>query len=308
MIKAVFFLEKLNKEKLKDSLELGINAVFCNYRNLRQEWIEKFHENNVKVYVEIGLFVGEDLLKKYPDSRPVAKNGQKPEKTNLYAGLCPNHQKIRQGRLEQIKKILQNFEIDGIWLDFVRYPCHWEDVRDKNITEYCFCKNCLDQFAKTIGGWPEGLKWYWFKNRQVTLFVKDVKKIVKESKKKIKLGVFTVPWKKNEFNGAIKKIICQDFSALSKQVDIFTPMVYHKMLDRKTEWISEYVNYLYRLTKKPILPIVQTENKPAKLGKEEFVKEVKTSLQKPSAGTIVFFYEDLIKDKDKLKLVKRYFK
>lgn len=308
MIKGIFFLEELSEEKLKGALSLGINAVFVGYKNLAPKWIEKLHKKNIKVYVEIGLFVGDDLWKKYPDSRPVDKRGKKIEPIHWYTGVCPNHSKVRKEKIEIIRKIVHDFDIDGIWLDFIRYPCHWEEVRDKNITEYCFCKNCLDQFARTIGGWPKGARWYWFKNRQITLFAKDVKKIVKESKKKIKLGIFTVPWKKSEFNGAIRKIICQDFVALAKQVDVFTPMVYHKMLGRKLEWIREYIKYLHRLTKKPVLPIVQTEDKPEKLGKEEFVREIDLSLQSPSAGSIIFFYEDLVKDKDKLSVVRNLFK
>ncbi len=99
MIKAIFFLEPLSEEKLQDCLGLGINTVFIGHKNLHKEWIEKFHKKNIKVFAEVGLFVGEELWQKYPGSQPAGNNEKLIKKIDGYAGVCPNHPKVRKEKL-----------------------------------------------------------------------------------------------------------------------------------------------------------------------------------------------------------------
>jgi len=119
--------------------------------------------------------------------------------------------------------------------------------------------------------------------------------------------MFAVPWRETDFNGTIKKVTGQDFKSLAKYIDVFSPMVYHKMCGQPTKWIHEIVGYMDKLTGKPILPIIQTEDKPEEISGKEFKEGVNRAIRKPSQGAIIFFLEDLLKDKSKVEVVKEIF-
>lgn len=294
MIKGIFLLGKLVEKKAQQIIELGANTVFIGHQNLDQKLVEKLRGKSIKVYTEVDIFVGEEWWKKYPDSRPVAKNGRLMDKIHSYASVCPNHPEVRKEKLQLIKSLVDNQNIDGIWLDFIRYPCHWEEVRNNKITEYCFCQNCREQFQHEVGGEPAGKRWTAWRCRQITEFVAEVRALIKQSGKNLKLGMFSVPWREKDFSGAVTKIIGQDFGDLARWVDVFSPMVYHKMCGKPTKWINEIVACMAQATGKPILPIVQ--------------EEINQALKPSSAGVVIFFLEDLLKNSDKLRIVKEIFK
>ena len=225
------------------------------------------------------------------------------EKIDWYAGVCPNNPKVRRTKLNSINQLIKFNNIDGIWLDFIRFPCHWEEVRNSNIIEYCFCKICINKFKREVGGKPEGNKWTEWKCRQIANFVSDINHLIQKNGKNIKLGMFAIPWQKHEFGGAIKNIIGQDFKQLTKYIDIFTPMVYHKFCGRSISWISETIKYFSRMTHAPILPIIQSENRPENISKKEFLREMEVAQKNPSDGYIIFFLEDLLKDSNKIELL-----
>lgn len=317
MTKAIFLLEKLNQVKIDQALELGIDAIFVGHKNLTKDLIKKARSRGIKFYVEIGIFVGNEWWKKYPNSQPVDQDGEPMEKIHWYAGVCPNHSGVKKEKLGEIKELIKEYEIDGIWLDFTRYPCHWEKVRSDKITEYCFCQNCLEKYKKDViahfsARWKKreskfAKTWMSWKCDQITNFVAEVRTLIDQSGKNIKLGMFSVPWRGEDFDGAIKKVIGQDFKSLAKYIDVFSPMTYQKFCDRNVKWIGRMVKYMAKTTGKPILPIVQTENRAGKINREEFEQEVSQALDKPSSGVIVFFLEDLLKDKDKIEAVKEQF-
>ena len=240
MIKGIFVTGKLDEEKLTQVSELGVNAVFTSYKNLQKDWSRILQHQNVKVYAEVSLFAGEDLWQKYPDAHPIDRNGKPLEKIGWYAGVCPNHPKVRQEKLELIRNIIKLFDADGIWLDFIRYPCHWE-VPSPDLSEYCFCPKCLAKFKKEIGGKPEGDKWIRWKCDQIISFVAEVSSLIRQSGKNLELGVFAVPWRDVDFGGAITRVIGQDFKSLAQYIDVFSPMVYHKMCGKTPGWIHQLV-------------------------------------------------------------------
>jgi hypothetical protein len=276
----------------------GVNALFGDYRN--KEMIKALHKNNMYFFVEISIFVGKNYWEKYPESRPINAKGEKISKIKWYAGLCPNQEDLRKEKVAKIKQLITDYEVDGIWLDFIRYPCHWE-VPEPVLEQTCFCDECLMIFQKeTKISIPQNLKttknkaewllkehekdWTEWKCRRITSLVKDVRKIIKQNKPEVILAMFTVPWKTGDHNNAIKKIIGQDYSALAEYVDIFSPMVYHKMCSRSKKWIADITDYVAQLTGKDVLPIIQTRD----IAEQEFSKMLDTVTGSKAKGVIIF--------------------
>src|SRR3989344_6688243 len=333
MHKSTFFFFKPNHESLVKAKELNLDSVFSTHANLDESAIKDIRENvseNIKIYVELGVFAGKDLWDKSPDSVPVEASGKEPARGWCY-GVCPSHEGVRNECLQNVKELLEK-DINGIWLDFIRYPSKWEEP-EPYILDSCYCDRCLKKFSDYLGEPVIGntledkvllidgsyyIEWIEFKTEMITSMVKDVRKLINERNnavgesgdkqgKTVKLGFFAIPWQDKEHSAGIKRIVAQDFGALSSLVDIFSPMLYHKMGGKDVSWIKELVNYFWEVGK-PQLPLIQTEPRESEISTEEFKQALEYASASPSTVVCVFFLEDLMKQPEKFDAVKEYFK
>lgn len=297
--------------------EMGFNAVFC--RPKEKSLIESLHKAGIKVYVEYSLFVGEGLWQKYPLGRPVTSEGKPLKKYNWYAGVNPTVKEVRSEKLKGIRSLVEETEVDGIWLDFIRWPCHWE-VPEPEILQTSFDEPTIKKFAADAGlstllkleSTPVRAdkiikdhldKWTRWKCEQITSFVAETRKIADSAKSKILLGAFTVPWTDSDHNGAIKTIIGQDYEALGKHLDVVSPMVYHRLCNRPADWIGEATTAISEKVTCDTWPVVLLADEPVKLPPLELEKAIKTALKaKGSNGIILFSMRDL--DSDKARVIK----
>ena len=307
MKKGVFLSAPLTMEKAEELLALGVNEISLGWRHCTGEPLERLKHAGVKIFAEISLFVGKEWWEKYPDSRPVDREGKPMEAIHWYYGVCPNHPQVRAEQLANMDKIIANELVDGIWLDFIRYPCHWEEVRSAEITEYCFCEHCLEKYAREVGGTPEGKAWIEWKCAQITGFVGEVREKIDRSRRDLQLALFAVPWFQDDYGGGIRSIIGQDFAALSAFVDVFGVMTYHKITGNAVAWIPAITAEINDLTGKTVLPLVQSIALPEAVSGEEFADSLEAAIQPPSAGVVVFHYEDMLEDEEKVKAVRELF-
>ena len=96
-------------------------------------------------------------------------------------------------------------------------------------------------------------------------------------------------WTVTDFEGAIRHVVGQDYRSLSASVDVFSPMVYHKLCGRDVPWIAEITKWAWEETGKAVLPIVQAVDEPEPLKPQELHQVLKTALAAPgSQGAIIF--------------------
>ncbi|MBN1621892.1 MAG: hypothetical protein JW871_04810 [Endomicrobiales bacterium] len=309
------YIGKNVKDVAKKLKNLGINAVFCDYRD--KEFVDALHEQGIKVFVEVAVFAGSSYWKSNPETIPINSAGDKISQIKWYAGLCPTQKWLRDKKLKHIEFLVNNYNVDGIWLDFTRYPCHWE-VPEPKIEETCFCDTCLSGFqrdakieipqhlktVKNKAGWI--LKnhkdlWIKWKCENITSFVSDAKKTIDKTKPGVILGIFSVPWKTTDYNNAIEEIICQDYKSLDKFVDLFSPMVYHKLCNKPSKWIYEFTNYASDITKKDIVPIIHTQN----ITDKDF-KDMLNYLNKSKSSGFIIFKSDYLNKENSLNILKKY--
>ena len=149
------------------------------------------------------------------------------------------------------------------------------------------CRNKKDVARFLIRDHPRD--WARFKCHRIAGFVKQVSETVKNLNPDAVVGLFGVPWRVHEYDGAIRNIVGQDFELLARSgVDIFSPMVYHGLCYRDIQWIGDTADYFHRLTGKAVAPIVQACSIPDTLSNEEFAGAVKAGLEPPSSGVIIF--------------------
>jgi hypothetical protein len=286
--------------------QLTKNSISAIFVSPDKDTIKFFKEQGFKVFLSLNVFGGRKPWKEFPDSVPVVADGSKlPEN---YGGICPTHYEWRESRLQLLDKWLKEFSgISGVWLDFIRYPGSWEH-EDSLIPDSCYCDRCLTLFQVEKGiDLPKGLgvsgsarwihkyaenTWVQWKKEQITSFVRDARIILDkniEGDNKMQLGVFLVPWTQGEKEGAISFLLAQDAEHFSGYVDVFSPMLYHRMVGADPAWISELTEYFAEMTGQTIWPIIQAED----LEPAEFKMAVTAVTNGGGDGILVYKYSKM---------------
>ena len=100
---------------------LGSNAVFGGYED--RAFVDAAHAAGMPVYAEFGCFEGREWWERIPGSRPVTAAGTLLQPESWYYGVNPTVAAVREERLAELERLLLDFAIDGVWLDFIRWPC-----------------------------------------------------------------------------------------------------------------------------------------------------------------------------------------
>lgn len=138
--------------------------------------------------------------------------------------LCPSHPDNVALELKAVSEVLTRYPVDGIHLDYVRYP-------DANA---CFCNGCRRRFGQQLGGkipdWPMSArsgnlrgKYNAWRSAQITAFVRAVQTQARKAGSHIRVSAAVWP----EYPGCINSI-GQDWGRWLKEdlVDFVCPMDY----------------------------------------------------------------------------------
>jgi uncharacterized lipoprotein YddW (UPF0748 family) len=138
--------------------------------------------------------------------------------------LCPSHPDNVALELKAVSEVLNRYPVDGIHLDYVRYP---DD-------HACFCTGCRRRFGQRLGeeirGWPKSAqsgnlrgKYNAWRSEQITAFVRAVHDLARKSGANIRVSAAVYP----EYPGCINSI-GQDWGYWLKEdlVDFVCPMDY----------------------------------------------------------------------------------
>lgn len=296
--------------------DCGVEAVV--HVPLDHAVIEALHHNGIKAYAAIGIFCRDDNWKALAESRPLLADGSFSE-----TGVCAANEWFVNSKIEEVKAIARDYQIDGLWLDFIRWPTTWE-VKEPKFLYTCFCNNCLELFQRDTGiKLPKTLKitqeisdwiyknhpqeWFKFRCNIIIDTVKKLRQAVKEYRKDAIIGIFVVPWRESDFDNAIYKVIGQDIAGLSSVVDVFSPMSYHLLCHKDPDWIISVTAWLKTKTNKDIWPIIQAIDEPQKMSAIEFERALRTAMTGGSRGVMVFDAKAVLEDEQKWEVQKKIF-
>jgi hypothetical protein len=295
---------------------LGVNAVFL--KDEPKELITTFQQAGIRCYREIALFVGCGTWEKHPETRPLTADGTPLEQVGWYCGLNPTVEWLRQEKLQEVRQIVAEIPVDGIWLDFIRWPTRWELPEPVSL-QTGFSRPTLEKFSSAAGielplEQPSSEiaqqlldqhedRWYRWRVEQITSFVQQVHDIIRQERPGLTLGLFGLPWLRGERGDAIYRIAGQDIAALANYVDVLSPMVYHRVCGKPVEWVADITRGFHELAAKPIWPIVQCWSEPSELTEEDFRETIRQGELAPSSGIILFSLKHLVKEK-RLELIK----
>lgn len=307
--------------------ELGVNAVFIHDGAITETIMARAKTEGLKVFAEFATLNGKNYVDKHPEAWPIDQHGNKAPAATWFMGVCPTEPAFRQHRIDELKKLLNGFDLDGVWLDYLHWHAQFEDP-EPILPETCFCEHCLSSFQSTSGiKLPEGntaKKAEWiltnhdsaWRNWRCTViagWVKDFKTIINKEKPGALLGVYHCPWDDDDFNGARRRNLGLDYAMLREHVDVFSPMVYHGRMGKDPGWVKENIEWFCKtldITEgsfPKVWPIVQAHNDPGNISADEFEKVLRYGAGGKATGVMMFTSYSVAEDEKKIGVMKKVY-
>lgn len=307
--------------------KLGVNAVFIHDGAITDSIMERAKVEGLKVFAEFATLNGKHWVEQHPEAWAIDKNGNKAEPATWFMGVCPTEPGFKQHRINELKKLLKRFSLDGVWMDYLHWHAQFEDP-EPLLPETCFCEHCLSGFQSASGiRVPEGSiakkaewillnhdgAWRSWRCSVIAGWVRDFKRVINREKPGALLGVYHCPWNDHDFNGARRRNLGLDYDSLRNIADVFSPMVYHGRMGKSAEWVKENIEWFCnRLDIKPgmypkVWPIVQSYNDPKIISPEEFEKVLRYGAAGKATGVMMFTSYSVAEDEKKIETMKKVY-
>ena len=308
--------------------ELGINTLFVSEILARNaEFREKAQAGGMPLFVIFPVFQDPDAIKKDPGLAAITAAGT-PARDEWVEFVCPAREDFLLRRIAQVKSLVADCNPYALSLDFIRYFVFWEKVAPdrapESLPQTCFCPVCLAGFEKEMGvALPSGLttiperadwilahhagEWTEWKCRTIYRAVDRLARAAREAKPSIKINLHAVPWRGDDFGGAVRAVAGQDLVRLAPLVDLISPMCYHHMVGRDPVWVHDVVADIAARTGARVLASTQVAEAYVEqaLLPGEFRAAAEEALKAPSLGDVFWSWDALAKSPEKQALLKR---
>lgn len=214
------------------------SEIFKRYGDQLAECVSAAREHGLQVHVWKITWNLERAPKEFVEKMREAGRTQVSATGKPLNWLCPSHPKNVQLELESALEIVTNYDVDGIHLDYIRYPG----------SHACYCEECRKRFIlatrKQIDEWPTDVlpktgtysdAYIAWRTQQITRLVRLLHKRLREAKPNLKISAAV-------FGGypACVTSIGQDWIAWAKAgyIDFVCPMNYTENTDYFTELLT----------------------------------------------------------------------
>jgi hypothetical protein len=308
--------------------ELGINAIFVHGGSVDAEMMQRARAEGMKIYAEFPTLNGKGYVEENPEAWAINEKGEQVEAASWFMGVCPTEPGFREYRFGQLRQLLSEYDVDGVWMDYVHWHAQFEEP-EPILPETCFCDHCISSFSKDkrieIPSGNKQQKAAWILNNRDTDWrdwrcevIYDwsvqMRAILDEVKPGTLLGIYHCPWTDEEFDGARRRILGLDYDLLRDVFDVFSPMVYHARMGRAPEWVQENIEWhSNRLNiKKDTVPkmwtIIQAYNNPYTITAAEFETVLKGGMAGKSSGVMMFTTRAMADDEQKIAVMKSIYR
>lgn len=236
-----------------------------------------------KVNLQLSANPDPDVVRQLREEKRLQKNRLGQEITKW---LCPSHPTNRNMEIDSLVEVVKNYDVDGIQLDYIRYP---DDSS-------CFCDICKESFEEQIGDtitdWPNRVyedrtlrdQWHEFRRTVITTLVAEISEACRAERPDIKISAAVLSdWSRERARRA------QDWKAWcdAGYLDFVCPMNY----TTSTELFAE-------LTRKqqawagdvPCYPGIGLTTWPTDYGFETMADQVQASRKLNTDGFVIFSY------------------
>ena len=311
-------------ERGKTPADFGINAIWVGSGGLKHDQIDRYRQMGLRVFAEFNSMHDASFLKEHPDAAPIGPDGKPSPPPHGWQGVSPFHAGYRRDRMDTFRRVLETYEIDGIWLDYHHAHASWERA-DPALPDTDFSPVALKRFTEKtdielpaetpaaakllLGRYRED--WTQFRCDVFTDWVREYREILDASRPEALLGTFHCPWSQDDDDGAIRHKLAIDLPAQAKFLDVFSIMPYHARFGHSHDpaWIArqtESLGELLDLNGKPnekqkIWPIVQLADWGETVSLEQIPQVLDNGTRLPATGVMVFHWNGVSKQWDKVE-------
>jgi hypothetical protein len=304
--------------------ELGINTGFCSEALITdREFMDQARQHGVSTYLIFPVFFNPEVLAQSPDLSAITQDGSRASE-EWVEFVCPSRKDYREQVVENARQLVGTHRPDGISIDFIRHFVYWEKVypgRDPaSLPVSCFDSVCLAHFQAETGliipdslsSIPETSRWVlethakeWneWRCKLITSMVREIAQAVREVKPDILVNIHLIPWAENDFDSGLRRVAGQDIPALSEHADLLSPMTYAHMVKQPPSWVHDIAKDMSAQSPLPVIPSIQVGLAYLDNGYDltEFRATVEQALLPPSGGVILWSWERLSAEPDKLE-------
>lgn len=307
--------------------QLGVNAVFVHSQSIDTELMVRARSEGLKVFAEFATLNGRNYVEDHPEAWPVDQYGNRAEPASWFMGVCPTEPGFKRYRLEELRQLLRDFDLDGLWMDYFHWHAQFEEP-EPILPETCFNDHCLSAFQAASGievpGGSTEVRARWILQNHDSAWrnwrcgilndwALDIRSVVKQERPKALLGLYHCPWDDDDFGGARRRNLGLDYELLRETIDVFSPMVYHARMGRSPQWVKQNIDWLcQRLDIKAetfpkVWPIVQSQNDPYPISATEFEKVLGYGLSAEASGIMMFTANSVADDEAKTMAMKKIY-
>lgn len=300
----------------KTPSDYGVNAIWVGSGGLNAERIKKHRDLGLRVFAEFNTMHVAGYLKEHPDAAPIGSDGKPAPAADGWQGVSAHHAGYRKDRMDEFRRVVETFDIDGIWLDYHHAHASWERA-EPILPDTDFSAVALAEFTEKTGiELPKEVSaaaarllgehqdaWTKYRCDVFTDWVREFREIQKEVRPKALLGTFHCPWSPEDYDGAITKKLAIDLPAQASFIDIFSIMPYHARFGhpRNPDWISRQTatwSKLLSIDGNPesfpqLWPIVQLADWGETVSAEQVASVIDAGTRKPSTGVMAFHWSGL---------------
>ena len=307
--------------------EIGIDTIFIGPKLRKEaEFIAQIKASGRQIIAIFPVFYDKFWLKDHPEDFALTADGNQAIH-DWVKFVCPSSLPFMDHKLDELKALIETVQPDGVSLDFIRFFVYWEMV-SKNETDglvqSCFDDRCLHRFSDETGivlpsdlnsvaeksGWVLETNldaWAAWKCGVIETAVNQLTTHARIINPTITLGLHSIPWLIDDYEGAVQTVAGQNLSQLAQYVDFFTPMCYSHMVKENPAWVHDIVLGQTEQDGIPVLPSVQVEKvyREEAFASEAFAQAVAAAQQAPSDGILFWSWEALTRSEEKMAIAKR---
>ena len=320
--------------------DIGVDAVFVPAGSVNEHMVARIRSEGARVFVDFPTFNGgrwllgrvgekEEPIREHLDAWPMDAAGKRSPKLDWFLGICPTNRAFLEDRFETLARIVDRFEPDGVWLDYLHWHAQFESPKP-GLPETCFSESCVRQFERDTGVETRGEKprewagdiltrhegrWRDWRCDWLARFVRDCREIVSAGSSTRLLGSFQCPWRDDEHDGARRRILGLDLDLLAPEIDVMSPMLYHGRLDRDPRtWVTENVRWLTeRLgtageTAPRVWPIVQAFDRPRAVTATELENALRGARRGGATGVLFLSLSSMAASEAKTAVVRELYR
>jgi peptidoglycan/xylan/chitin deacetylase (PgdA/CDA1 family)/uncharacterized lipoprotein YddW (UPF0748 family) len=283
---------------VKDVTQVGFTDVFLmarspegitHYRKENDLFGETLHllkQAGVKVHAWIPVNMNESMAKLHPEWAMVDQRG---EASSFW--LSPTHPEVRQYLFDTIDDLLKQYNLDGIHLDYLRFPNLNYDFSPHAIKSFTAATGIrmIDPVKQLLSTYyVQWTNWRSDEIERLTIAIRD--RISQHSSNTTTFSAALIAQAVTNYR--VMESSGQDYGQLAKYLDLIVPMAYFKEEHRTVEWISK-VTFASRnnIGSKPMFVGLAAYQKPGSWSYKtnEFARSINIG-RSGSEGIVVYPY------------------